>query len=614
MAGSFCVLMGQVAPPSSNPVAIRGVRVVDGTGKPAWTGNVLLAGDRIQAAGPDVQIPAEATVVDGAGKTVMPGLFDLHTHLPYSSVSGVRSDWPKNLAAYLLSGVTTVADFGTYGETFAPMRELLSQGTVQGPHILFAYRMTSPGGHGAEGGRPDIFTLEAQTPREARVAVRTALSYKPDVIKVFTDGWRYGTAPDMSSMDEDTLCALVDEAHRASIRVLTHTVTLAKAKIASRCKVDVLAHSIGDAPVDEELIRLMRENKTAYVATLAVYEPRPRDTSTPHLQKVLTPNAFARLGPSTPRRAPALLRRWEFMTGNVKTLKEAGIAVGSGTDAGVTGTHHGWATLRELKLLVESGFTPLEAISAATSVSAEAVGLSSDRGTIAPGKRADVTLVDGNPDERIEDADKVVSVYKDGKQVDLNALSALVASPTMSPIPSKPITERVLDDFEQPTGVSRLGTKWVNGSDGGHDRSRIAFTRTLRKPGDHALTMIVHMAEKDRPFARMILPLHGGGVVPADVSSFRGIEFDVRGEGEYRLLAASYASETRQPGRTFEAQGNWRTVKLMFRDFAELSSADSTDRTVDVKWAPNDVLLFAWEIARPAGETSWLEIDNVRLF
>ena len=100
------------------------------------------------------------------------------------------------------------------------------------------------------------FSLEVQTPREGRAAVRRIVPDHPDVIKVFTDGWRYDTAPDMTSMDEATLTAIVDEAHKNNLKVLTHTVTLARAKIAARAGVDILAHGTGDAPVDAELIFL----------------------------------------------------------------------------------------------------------------------------------------------------------------------------------------------------------------------------------------------------------------------------------------------------------------------------------------------------------------------
>ena len=202
---------------------------------------------------------------------------------------GVSGDWSEHLAAYLYCGVTSVVDYGPDPEALEPMRRLVQSGAIEGPRLHLAVRMTTPGGHGAEGGRGESFTLEVQTPREARDAVRRVLSYRPDVIKVFTDGWRYNTAPDMTSMNQETLSALVEEAHKNGILVLTHTVTVERAKIAARASVDVIVHGMGDREADNEVIGLMRAKGTAYVSTLAVYEPRGRGLLSPLLSAVLEP-------------------------------------------------------------------------------------------------------------------------------------------------------------------------------------------------------------------------------------------------------------------------------------------------------------------------------------
>src|SRR5581483_6379143 len=96
------------------------------------------------------------------------------------------------------------------------------------------------------------------TAEEAHARMKKLLPYKPDVIKIFTDGWRYGTGPDLSSMNEETIAAIVSDAHRAGIRVYTHTVTWRGAKSAARAGIDALAHGIGDAAVDQELIDIMK--------------------------------------------------------------------------------------------------------------------------------------------------------------------------------------------------------------------------------------------------------------------------------------------------------------------------------------------------------------------
>src|ERR1039457_1836995 len=136
-------------------VAIRGARVIDGTGAPAQAATVLIRGARIEAVGADVAIPAGARIVEAAGQTLIPGLFDLHTHLAASAVTGSSAGWGKKLKEDLARGGTFVDDFSAYGEMFAPMRRLLEAGAIQGPRVNLAARISSPAGHGTEAGWGD---------------------------------------------------------------------------------------------------------------------------------------------------------------------------------------------------------------------------------------------------------------------------------------------------------------------------------------------------------------------------------------------------------------------------------------------------------------------------
>src|SRR5207244_12517567 len=140
-------------------VVIRNARVIDGTGAPARAATVVIRDGRIAAVSADTATPESARVIDAAGQTLLPGLFDLHTHLSASATNGVPGDWGKNLKAYLASGVTTVNDYATYGEMFAPMRQLLKSGATPGPHVNMAVRMSTPGGHGTEAGRGELMPL-----------------------------------------------------------------------------------------------------------------------------------------------------------------------------------------------------------------------------------------------------------------------------------------------------------------------------------------------------------------------------------------------------------------------------------------------------------------------
>ncbi len=582
---------------------IEGGWVVDGTGAPARQARVVIRDGRIAEVGGRGEVRG-AQVIDAAGRTVVPGLFDLHTHMPYSGLPGLQGDWAKNLAAYLLHGVTSAVDFGTYPETFEPMRRLLREGKVSGPRLHLAARMTTPGGHGAEAGRGDFFSLEVTTPREAAAAVKHLLPYRPDAIKVFTDGWRYGAGPDMTSMDEATLAAIVKHAHANGIEVLTHTVTLERAKQAVRAGIDVLAHGIGDARADEAFLKLLREKETTYVSTLAVYESKTwpgRDVLAAFLDPAGLATALRMSSSRTPPTA-ARRRRWANLTANVAAVRQAGARVGAGTDAGVTGTLHGRSSLRELELLVESGLTPVEAIAAATSVGARALGVASERGTIEPGKVADLVLIDGRPHERIADLYRVAAVFMDGRALDLAALRRLATSPDVTPLPlisAKPL----LDDMENPTRTS-VDTLRVNASDPGHDNSHSLFQQIRRTGGaGHALAIQVRMSAKESPFAQVWLPLSRGGVEPVDASRFQGIEFETRGDGRpYRLTVQrrGVRDNNKFPGAPFQAGAKWQRQRIPFTALGLTRPADLT--------------VLAFEIARASGTLGWLELDNVRFY
>jgi imidazolonepropionase-like amidohydrolase len=600
---------------NENVIAIIGATVIDGTGAEPGKKTVVIRGDRIEAVGLNVEPPTSARRIEAEGMTLAPGLFDLHTHLPYSSVSGAANDWPKNLKAYLYCGVTSVVDFGAYVEMFEPMRRLIRTGVVAAPRISLAVRITTPGGHGAEGGRGDFFSFEVSTAREARAAVRRVLPYQPDVIKAFTDGWRYGAAPDMTSMNEETLTALVDEARKSGFEVLTHTVTLERAKIAARAGVDVIAHGIGDKVADEELFKLMKAKGTTYAPTLAVYEPRGRDILTAVLGAALTPSAQAGFVPpqnpplrpadgSAENGDPPRLRRWTILQNNTAALREAGITIGVGTDAGVTGTHHGWATLRELQLLVAGGLTPMEAITAATGAAARAIKVDGERGTIAPGKLADLILVEGEPHKDIRDIEKIKRVFLGGREIDRKRLAREIAEPGVTPLPAIRAQE-LIDDFESANGRSSIDTLWVNSTDSGVDATQMLFGRVARRDGDHALSVTARMSEKDRAYGRIDIPLSRGAIEPVDASAFRGVRFDARGDGDYQLVVSAYEAPTFRAA--FKASPQWRTIRI---DFPSLKQPQGQN----VPWPGDKLRALSFEIARPAGAFGWLEIDNLRFY
>ena len=603
---------------------IRNARVVDGTGSPARLASVVIRDSRITAVVEnellDIAGDAAPRVIDAGGKTLLPGLFDLHTHLSASPATGLSADWGKDLKAYLASGVTTVNDFSAYGEMFEPMRRLMASGAMPGPRVQLAFRMSTPGGHGTEGGWGDFFTLTASTAEEAHAQMKRILPYKPDVIKIFTDGWRYGFSPDLSSMNEETIAAIVEDAHASGIRVFTHTVTLRGAKIAVRAGVDALAHGIGDAPVDQDLIDLMKAKGAAYIPTLAVFEPRAVGTTSgsalpqraiPLLEPAIldlagrAASAAATDRPAATATPSPRAIRWKFLLENVRRLHEAGVPIACGTDAGMTGTYHGYATLHELELLVKAGLTPMAALVAGTGASARAAGVDGERGTIAPGKLADLLLVDGQPDRNINDIEKTARVFLGGRELDLPALQRAIATRELTPLPVHSVASRI-NDMEDPDRTS-LGTLRVDSTDAGPDHSRFMFLPIVREGNDHSLLLEAGLAAKEHPYVRLELPLTPGGIDLADVSPYHGISFIARGHCDCRVVLDSYNIRNHSFfASPFQVSGEWTAVQLPFSGLHARSAKE--------KWDPRAIRVVNFEVSGPGGSKAWLELDKVEFY
>jgi imidazolonepropionase-like amidohydrolase len=605
LAGLALVVAGSAAAQERDTL-IRGARIFDGTGAPAKVGNVLVRGDRIVAVGPDVRAPKGGRVVDARGLTLIPGLHDLHTHMRAPAFDA-PDDLPKAYAAYLVNGVTTVNEFSVSPEMLAPIREMTGSGHVIAPNLQLAVRLGVPGGHGTEFGWGRSFTLEAATPRAAHLAMARALPYRPDVIKVFADGWRYGRSPSLNSMNEPTLSAIVEEAHAAGIPVITHTVTLEGAKVAAAAGVDALGHGIGDALVDDSLIALMKAKGTAYIPTLAVFEPQESRRFLPVEWRRLRPPERAR---EEARRVEqeeddeppfAESPRWKIMQENVRRLKAAGIRIGVGTDAGIGGVYHGSSTVREIGWLARLGLTPAEALSAATAASA-AILRQSDHGRIAPGQRADLVLAGGRPDQRIADLYDVRRVFVAGREMPLGRLARRLADDRPSPLPVHRMAGPILSGAG-PAGRTDLDTLPVEGTDPGFDHSHLDLTRM---PGGR-LFLTAGLGAAPRPFAELQVPLTRGAVQLADASGFTGLAFEARGAGDYAVQLNSYGIHPRSWFRaSFQAGEARREIRIPFSAFR----SPLADARLDLERLR--ALLFRLE-GEPGGG-AWLELGNIRFY
>jgi imidazolonepropionase-like amidohydrolase len=592
------------APAQQRDTLIRGARIFDGTGTPATVGNVLLRGDRIVAVGAAVRAPRGSRTVDARGLTLIPGLHDLHTHLRAPAFDA-PDDLPKAYAGYLVNGVTTVNDFSVSAEMLAPIREMTASGAVTAPNLRLAVRLGVPGGHGTEYGWGRSFTLEAATPRAAHLAMARALPYRPDVIKVFADGWRYGRSPSLNTMGEPTLAAIVEDAHAAGIPVITHTVTLDGAKVAAAAGVDGIGHGIGDALVDDALIALMKANGTAYIPTLVVYEPQEGRAFLPAEWRRLRPperaREEARMADADEAPPPRESTRWTIMKENVRRLKAAGVRVGIGTDAGIGGVYHGSATLREIGWLAKLGFTPAEAMAAATAVSA-GILRQSGHGRIAPGQRADLVLTGGRPDERIADLHDVRRVFVSGREMPLERLGRQLEAGDMSPLPVRRMTGAVYTGAG-PAGRTDLDTLPVEGTDPGTDHSHLDVSRL---PGGR-LFLTAGMGAAPRPFAELHLPLTKGAVQLADAGGFTGLAFEARGAGDYELQLNSYGIHPRSWFRAAFAAGEApREIRIPFSAFRS--------PVAEARLDPARLRALLFRLEGQPGAGAWLELGNVRFY
>ncbi len=421
---------------STSPfTAIEHVRLIDGTGKPPRIDvTVILQGPLIQAirdAAPAARsLPAGTRVIDAKGETMMPGLINAHGHL--ALVDGTRNSGDfytephvmAELRQYEHYGVTTMLSLGLNRDLVYAIREQQEAGNLDGAAVFVADR-----GIGVPGGAPAIPHADDQlyqprTPDAARRAVDEAAGRHTNFIKVWIDDM-HGKAP---KMQPAIYAAVIDEAHKHGIPVAAHVYALSDAKLLVAAGVDVLAHSVRDARVDEELIRAMKKAGTYYIPTLTVDESffafadHPELLDDPFLQRATTPAELAVLRSAAYRdkvqKDPDTAQhRKDFAMAktNLKLMYAAGVRVGFGTDSGANPVRlPGYAEHRELQLMVEAGLTPLEAIGCATATNARLLGLDHVAGTLAPGMRANFLLLDGDPAAEIGNTRRMVSIWHNG--------------------------------------------------------------------------------------------------------------------------------------------------------------------------------------------------------
>jgi imidazolonepropionase-like amidohydrolase len=388
-----------ISPAPSHAIAITGGTILDMTArKPIADGTVVVVDGRITAVGRPgrVAVPRGATIVNAAGKTVMPGLWDMHAHFE-------QVEWGP---IYLASGVTTIRDVGNELEFIVAARDAVAAGKGLGPRMLLAGIIDGPGSNG-------LGAVRAATPEEARQRVDRYHDAGFMQIKIY------------SSVSLDVLRAITAEAHRLGMTVTGHVPEGMNAFAAIDAGLDQINHAqyltaVADSN-PEPLTAALRKHKTVIDPTLALYEllarptTQPIESFEPGIKKVAreleTPlGGFG----SSPEVAPMRRRQFDDEVALVGRLHRAGIPVVAGTDQSVPGH----SLHRELELYVRAGFSPLEALQAATIVPATAMKTASDSGTIESGKLGDLIVLDGNPLDDIHNTRRIYRVITGGRVFD----------------------------------------------------------------------------------------------------------------------------------------------------------------------------------------------------
>lgn len=385
-------------------------KVIIGNGEAIEKGTVAVEGNLFKFVGSNKRYhPSKKDkVFDLSGKTLLPGLIDAHVHLcvdgsadPITSL--LKESIPQttlkaaeHARRTLEAGVTTVRDLGGKDYIDLALRDGIESGILQGPRMICSGKLICmTGGHGWQFGR------EANGVDEVRAAVREQLRAGADLIKLMATGgiMTKGVEPGATQFTLEELIAGVEEAKKAGRRTATHAQGTEGIKNALWAGINSIEHGFF---LDEEAIELILEMKAFVVPTLCA----PYHILRAGVRKGVPAYAVE-------KSKKVMKSHWQ----SVKRAHQAKVPIAMGTDAGTPFNHHG-ENLKEMELLVKVGFTPMEAIVAATKTASEVLGLEDKIGTLEKGKLADLVVLDGDPLKDItlfQRKEKILAIMKEGQ-------------------------------------------------------------------------------------------------------------------------------------------------------------------------------------------------------
>jgi imidazolonepropionase-like amidohydrolase len=548
------------APPPHATLAITHVRVFDGE-RVVPDATVLVDGERIVAVGAGLAAPAEATAVDGNGKTLLPGLIDAHVHAYEKGV----------LEQALAFGVTTALDMFMSPESTKLLRADASpdHADLRSAGIL----ATAPNGHGTEYGfaiptlsRPD----EAQAWVDARVAEGS------DYIKIVFDDGRAYKHP-IPTLDTPTFAAIVAAAHKDAKLAVVHIGDYDHARLAIDNGADGLVHLFRDRLPEPDFGAFVAKHRAFVTPTIVVsqglYGVKTTLAKQPFVAGMLPPRALATLDA---RFRFTAVGEPGVIPATIQQLRDAGVAILCGTDAPNPGTAFGASMHEELALLVEAGLSPTAALTAATANPAARFGRT-DRGRIAPGLRADLLLVEGDPTTDITATRGIVDIWRGGHRFDRDAYRKHVAEATETAVARAPSGDLgLISDFE--TGVTaKVGQDWISSADPG-SRATIGTA-----PGAHGsrggLGIEGDLVPGGRPasWAGALWSPGTSQFQPADISAKKGFTFLAKGDGKtYTVMVFATRNGFQPTVQTFKPGPKFAPVHFTWSQFRGLDGKDIT--------------------------------------
>ncbi len=373
---------------------------------------ILIDGNRIQAVGVSLKIPEGATVIDLSSAMVLPGMLDLHCHFLDNVEGGTRGSaadnalsGARNAEKILLSGFTAIRDPGGGSPNYAnvSVRDAVNRGWFPGPRIVVAGRYLSiTGGHGDNNNVAPERETEGDNivngVDDMRKAVRRDVKFGCDWIKLYATGGFFsaGDDPTQQHFSDEEMKVAVEEATRLGKFVAAHAHGAQGIKAAIKAGVRTIEHGTF---IDDEGIEMMKQRGTYLVPTMRTIELLADE-----------PPSSASVGR---KKAYQLAKKYfSLMMENIGKAIKRGVKICFGSDMVTVPLG---LSAQELRLHIQAGQTPMEAIRSATIVSAEALNMQNDIGSIEPGKYADIIGVQGDPMKDVTVLENVGFVMKDGK-------------------------------------------------------------------------------------------------------------------------------------------------------------------------------------------------------